>query len=131
MSTWGRVEGVLHHAGIARFAPIQETFLEDYESVKAVNLDGALYLTKAAWPIMTEQKFGRLTFVTSGGGLVGVPQNTPYAMARTGLLGLMNVARLEGANHNIGVNLLGVAAFTRMVKGMFGSDENAMKTEAW
>ncbi len=131
MNAWGRVDGVLHNAGIARFAPIEDTALEDYESVRGVSLDGALYLTKAVWPIMVAQNYGRLVFVTSGGGLVGVPWNTPYAMAKTGLLGIMNVGRIEGEKHNINVNLLGVAAFTRMVKGMFGEDENARKTEAW
>lgn len=131
VDTWGRLDGLIHNAGIGRFAPVEETNLDDYKAVMAVNLDGALYLTMAAWPIMKAQKYGRIVYVTSGGGLVGVPFNTPYAMAKTGMLGLMNVTRIEGAEFGINVNMLGVAAFTRMTKGMFGDDENALKTEAW
>ena len=129
--TWGRVDGVLHNAAITRNAPIEETNFDDYRAVMAVSLDGALYLTKAVWPIMQRQRYGRLVYVTSGGGLVGVPRNTIYAIAKTGLLGLMNIGRIEGAEYNIGVNLLGVAAFTRMTKGMFGDDAEAKRIEAW
>lgn len=131
MKTWGRIDGILHNAGIARFAPVEDTDLDDYRAVLAVSLDAALYLTKAAWPIMRAQNYGKIIYVTSAGGLIGVPHNSPYAIAKTGIFGLMNVTRLEGAAHNIAVNLLGVGAYTRMVESMFGDDENARRMGEW
>ena len=128
---WGRLDGILHNAAIARFASIESIDLEDYRAVVAVSLDAALYLTKSAWPIMRAQNYGKLVYVTSAGGLIGTPNNSSYAIAKTGLFGLMNVARFEGARHNITVNLLGVGAYTRMVKGMFGDDPNAKRMDEW
>jgi len=130
-TTWGRLDGILHNAGIARFAPIEELDLSDYKAVVAVSLDAAVYLTKAAWPIMTAQGFGKLLYVTSAGGLIGTPHLTAYAVAKSGMIGLMNVVDLEGRPHNIDVNLLGVSALTRMTSGTFGEGEAAQMTEAW
>ena len=130
-TTWGRLDGILHNAGIARFAPIEALDFCDYKAVMAVSLDAAIYLTKAAWPIMTAQRFGKLLYVTSAGGLIGTSNLTAYAVAKSGMLGLMNVVHLEGRPHNIDVNLLGVSAWTRMTSGTFGEGEAAEMTEAW
>lgn len=126
---WGRIDGVLHNAGIARFGPIEDTDIQDYRDVVAVNLDAAFYLTKSAWPIMREQNYGKFLYITSAGGLVGGAGNTPYAIAKTGMLGLMNVVRFEGAPHNIAVNMLGVGAQTRMVENMWDDSDDGRRME--
>ena len=131
MRKWGRVDGILHNAAIARFASIENIDLEDYRAVMAVSLDAALYLTKSAWPVMRAQNYGKILYITSAGGLIGTPNNSSYAIAKTGLFGLMNVARFEGAPHHIAVNLLGVGAYTRMVQGMFGDHPNAKRMDQW
>lgn len=119
IDTWGRIDAVIHNAGIARFAALPDLSYDEYRSVLAVHVDGAFLLTKAAWPHMVRQNYGKLLYISSTVGLLGVPHQAAYAVAKTGMVGLMNVAKLEGAAHDIHVNTLGVAAYTRMTATMF------------
>jgi NAD(P)-dependent dehydrogenase (short-subunit alcohol dehydrogenase family) len=125
---WGRVDAVLHNAALGSFTSIADLEVEEYHRVRAVSLDGAFYLTQAAWPHMVEQHSGRFLYITSTSGLMGGANLSAYAAAKTGLIGLANVVRLEGEAHNITANLLGVAAYTRMTASMFST--NAVGHEA-
>jgi NAD(P)-dependent dehydrogenase (short-subunit alcohol dehydrogenase family) len=111
---FGRLDGVLHNAGISTFNPLGELGDEQWRQMLAVHLDGAFFITRAAWPHLARQG-GRVVYITSAVGFYGVPEMAHYAAAKTGLLGLSRVAATEGAEHGIGVNLLGVAASTRMM----------------
>jgi NAD(P)-dependent dehydrogenase (short-subunit alcohol dehydrogenase family) len=117
VETFGRLDGVLHNAGIARFAPIAETDEASFDDVLRVHLHGALNLTKAAWPHLA-QRGGRLLYISSGAGLYGVPSLVGYASAKVGMLGLMRVAASEGRDVGIQANVLAVAAATRMMDWM-------------
>ena len=50
---------------------------------------GSLYCTRAAWPLMVSQKYGRIVFTTSVAGLAGGFGQSNYATAKMGMLGLM------------------------------------------
>mgnify|MGYP004711802095 CR=1 FL=1 len=129
INEWGRVDAVIHNAALTRYAPLSELTPDEYHRVREVSLDGAMYLTMAAWPHMQEQRFGRFVFITSTAGLLGETGNAAYAAAKTGLLGLARVMRVEGEASGISANLLGVAAYTRMTQTMF-ADKHAHGTEA-
>jgi NAD(P)-dependent dehydrogenase (short-subunit alcohol dehydrogenase family) len=111
---FGRLDGVLHNAGISTFNRIAELTDSQWEEMLGVHLNGAFYLTRAAWPHLARDR-GRIVYITSAVGFYGVPEMGHYAAAKTGLLGLARVAAVEGAEEGIGVNLLGVAASTRMM----------------
>ncbi len=129
---WGRIDAIIHNAGITRYASIAELTPEAYHRVRAVSLDGAMFLTMSAWPHMAAQGFGRFLYISSSAGLLGVPGYSAYAAAKTGVVGLMNVVRLEGAEVNIRANVLGVAAYTRMTADMFASGESGHDhLESW
>lgn len=133
VDAWGRIDAVVHNAGIAKFTALAELSYDEYRRTLAVHIDGALLLTTAAWPHMVRQNYGRFLYISSAAGLLGVPSQGAYAVAKTGMLGLMNVAKLEGAEHNIRANTLGVAAYTRMTATMFqgGDAEGHEDTESW
>jgi NAD(P)-dependent dehydrogenase (short-subunit alcohol dehydrogenase family) len=111
---YGCLDGVLHNAGISTFGPIAELTDEQWEQMLGVHLNGAFYITRAAWPHLAVDR-GRIVYITSAVGFYGVPEMAHYAAAKTGLLGLSRVAATEGAADGIAVNLLGVAASTRMM----------------
>jgi hypothetical protein len=62
---------------------------------------------------MVEQGHGRIVMTTSS-GVFGLPNNLSYATAKAGVIGLTRSLATAGAAHDIKVNLIAPAAFTRM-----------------
>ncbi len=58
-------------AGILRDVSFGKMTEQDWKLLQQVHLDGAYAVTKAAWPYMREQKYGRVLMVTSAAGLYG------------------------------------------------------------
>jgi NAD(P)-dependent dehydrogenase (short-subunit alcohol dehydrogenase family) len=111
---FGRLDGILHNAGISTLVPLAHLTDEQWEQMLRVHLFGAFYLTRAAWPHLT-LRGGRILYISSAVGLYGVPEMAHYGAAKTGLIGLARVAATEGRSVGISVNVLGVAASTRMM----------------
>ena len=76
-----------------------------YQRVK-VHLLGSVYCTRAAWPIMLEQNYGRIVLTTSSSGLYGNFGQSNYGAAKLGLVGFMNTLKIEGGKNNIKVNTI-------------------------
>jgi NAD(P)-dependent dehydrogenase (short-subunit alcohol dehydrogenase family) len=111
---FGRLDGVLHNAGISTFATIDKITDEQWERMLGVHLFGGFYLTRAAWPHLS-QGGGRILYISSAVGFYGLAEMAHYAAAKTGLIGLSRAAATEGRERGIAVNVLGVAASTRMM----------------
>ncbi len=79
----------------------------------AVHVSGSFNTTRAAWPHMVDQDYGRIVMTTSA-GLFGLANNTAYATAKGGVVGLARSLSMAGARHGIKVNLIAPAAMTRM-----------------
>lgn len=52
---------------------------EDWKLVQDVHLHGAYMVTKAAWPHMVGQKYGKIIMTTSAAGLYGNYGQTNYS----------------------------------------------------
>lgn len=124
-----RIDAIVHNAGILRNAPIPEMTDEHLGPVLDVHLMGALWLTRAAWPVMLEQAFGRLVYTSSGTGAWGRADGANYASAKAGLIGLCNVAAIEGQSHGIFANAVFPVASTRLA-GMPDSTDTSEAAEA-
>ncbi|QFG24652.1 SDR family NAD(P)-dependent oxidoreductase [Actinomadura sp. WMMB 499] len=117
---FGRVDAVIHNAGILRDRSFGKMTDDDVTAVLDVHLGGAFNVLRPAWPHMTERRYGRIVLTTSSSGLLGTFGQANYAAAKAGLVGLMNVLALEGARHGILVNALSPTAATRMTEGLLG-----------
>ncbi len=115
---WGSVDILVNNAGILRDKSFNNMELENFQAVVDVHLMGSVNATKAVWPIMREQNYGRIVMTTSSSGLYGNFGQTNYGAAKLGVVGLMNTLHLEGAKYNIRVNCLAPAASTRMLEGL-------------
>jgi NAD(P)-dependent dehydrogenase (short-subunit alcohol dehydrogenase family) len=115
MRTWGRVDIVINNAGIVGDAPFEEMTADRLEPLVDVHLKGAFYVTRPAWKIMREQRYGRVLNTCSAAGILGAERMSNYGAAKTGLLGFTRVLAAEGAEHGIKVNAVAPIAYTRML----------------
>lgn len=131
MDTWGRVDILVNNAGILRDKTFAKMELADFRLVIDVHLMGAVHCSKAVWPIMNAQKYGRIVMTTSSSGLYGNFGQSNYGAAKLALVGLMQTLSIEGAKNNIHVNCLAPTAATRMTEDLMPPEVLALlKPEA-
>jgi NAD(P)-dependent dehydrogenase (short-subunit alcohol dehydrogenase family) len=110
---WGRVDIVVNNAGIAPFAKFDEISDIDIQRIIDVHLMGHIWMSRAAWPQMTDQHYGRFVQVSSGVAIRGLPYQSIYAAAKLGIVGLTRGMAAEGHAVGIRVNAIMPAADTR------------------
>jgi len=118
LDEYGRIDILIHNAGIVRRAPLSEISYEDFESVLDVHLRGGFHVVRPAFPLMCEAGYGRIVLTGSINGLYGNSNVVNYSVAKAGLIGLSNVAALEGAEHGVKSNIILPGAVTRMAEGL-------------
>ena len=118
VNTWGRCDILVNNAGILRDKAFNNMTMEDFEFTVQVHFMGTVYCTKAAWPIMRKQQYGRVVVTTSGSGTVGNFGQSNYGAAKMAVNGLINVLRLEGAKYNVLCNAISPSARTRMTEDL-------------
>jgi hypothetical protein len=69
---------------------------------------------------MRDQQYGRIVVTSSGSGLFGNFGQSNYGAAKMGLVGFMNVLKLEGAKYGVTVNAIAPIARTRMTEELLG-----------
>ncbi len=84
---FGRLDVLVNNAGIIRWAGLPEADEDNLASHLAVHVMGSFNTTRAAWPQMVEQGYGRIVMTTSS-GMFGLPNNLAYATAKAGVIGL-------------------------------------------
>ncbi len=123
---FGRLDVVINNAGVIRWAGFPDVDADNLALHLAVHVGGSFNTTRAAWPHMVGQHYGRIVMTTST-GMFGLPTNTSYATAKGGVIGLARSLTTAGAAHGIKVNLIAPAAMTRMAGGK--SDDPQMAPE--
>ncbi|MFY8192845.1 MAG: SDR family NAD(P)-dependent oxidoreductase [Limnohabitans sp.] len=118
MDTWGRVDILVNNAGILRDKSFSKMEVDEFRLVMEVHVMGAFHCTKAVWPIMQAQKYGRVIMTTSSSGLYGNFGQANYGAAKMALAGMMQTLSIEGEKYNIRVNSLAPTAATRMTEGL-------------
>jgi NAD(P)-dependent dehydrogenase (short-subunit alcohol dehydrogenase family) len=115
---YGRVDILIHNAGNVRRGSLKEMSYEDFDAVLDVHLRGAFHVVRSAFPVMCQAGYGRIVLTSSIGGIYGNHEVANYAAAKAGVIGLSNVAALEGADAGVACNVIVPAAVTRMAEGI-------------
>jgi NAD(P)-dependent dehydrogenase (short-subunit alcohol dehydrogenase family) len=124
LDEFGRIDIVVNNAGIIRWGDLPDADLASLQTTLDVHLIGSFNVTRAAWPHMVEQQYGRVVMTTST-GMFGLRGNLAYAAAKAGVVGLMRNMKLSGRRHGILVNSVAPVAATRM-GGADDSDPDAV-----
>jgi NAD(P)-dependent dehydrogenase (short-subunit alcohol dehydrogenase family) len=123
---FGRVDIVVNNAGILRDRMIFNMTEEEWDAVIDTHLKGTFAVTRAAAPLMREQKWGRVINMTSTSGLIGNVGQANYAAAKLGIFGLTKATALDMARYNVTANCISPFAWTRMI-GTIPTETEAQK----
>jgi len=127
----GRLDILVHNAGIFPISHIAELPDEELDAVLDVNLKAAFRLSKAALPHMLAAGWGRLLFTSSvTGPRVAMPGFAAYGASKAGLNGFIRTAGLEYAKRNITVNGVEPGFILTPAMDVFGSEEEVDEMRA-
>jgi NAD(P)-dependent dehydrogenase (short-subunit alcohol dehydrogenase family) len=118
LDRYGRIDVLIHNAGIVRRGSLKEMTYEDFDAVLDVHLRGAFHVIRPAFPVMCDAGYGRIVLTSSIGGLYGSHDVVNYAAAKAGVIGLSNTVALEGFSNGVKCNVIVPAAMTRMAEGL-------------
>ncbi|MEY4936964.1 MAG: hypothetical protein RIS64_3323 [Bacteroidota bacterium] len=108
VETYGRLDCTVNSAGIAGTLslPTHEYPEDAWLQQININLTGTWYCVKYQIAQMLKQGGGTIVNIASAAGLIGQPENVPYAASKHGVVGITKTAAIEYATKNIRINCL-------------------------
>ena len=97
VDSFGRLDVLVNNAGYGQIAPFEQMSAADFQAVMDTCFYGVVYTTRAAIPVMRKQKSGHIFQVSSVGGRLGIPGNTPYHAAKWAVGGFSDSLAAEVA----------------------------------
>ncbi len=111
VDTFGRLDVLVNNAGYGNVNAIEDTSLEEFRAQIETNLFGVINVTKAAIPVMREQKSGHIVQFSSVGGRIGALGRAPYSAAKWGVEGFSEVLAKEVGPLGIKVTIVEPGGF--------------------
>ncbi|GGQ01930.1 SDR family oxidoreductase [Streptosporangium pseudovulgare] len=122
IDAFGKVDIVVNNAGILRDKSFGKMSVEEFDQVLAVHVRGSFLVTRAAFPHLKEQGYGRIVNTSSPAGLFGNFGQANYSTAKMGLVGLTKTLGIEGARAGIRANAIAPIAWTRMTESLLPAE---------
>ena len=118
LDTYGRIDGVVNNAGILRDRIFHKMSEDDWNSVIAVHLNGAFYVSRAAANPMRAQNSGAFVHMTSTSGLIGNFGQANYSAAKLGIAALSKSIALDLGRNRVRSNCIAPFAWSRMTSSI-------------
>lgn len=103
-SEFGYIDILVNNAGINRPTPGLQVDPENWDDHFNTNVRGGFFCAQAVAPKMIEKKFGRIIFISSQSGLIGIPGQPVYCASKGAIINLVRALGVEWAKHGITVN---------------------------
>jgi NAD(P)-dependent dehydrogenase (short-subunit alcohol dehydrogenase family) len=108
---FGGLDVVVNNAGYGDIGSVEDTSLEDFRRQIDANLFGAIIVTKAAIPLLREQRAGHFIQISSVGGRLGAPGRAAYSAAKWAIEGFSEVLAREMALVGVKVTIIEPGGF--------------------
>jgi 2-deoxy-D-gluconate 3-dehydrogenase len=102
----GRVDILLNNAGINRPAAGLDVTEENWDAVFDTNVKGQFFMAQAVARAMIARGWGRIVFISSQSGLVGIAGQPVYCAGKGAVIQLARTLALEWAKHGVTVNAI-------------------------
>lgn len=102
----GGIDVLVNNAGISQRSQAVNTSMQVYRDIVEIDLMAPIALTQAVLPHMVERGSGKLVFMSSIAGKVGVPLRTAYCAAKHGLVGYADALRAELSVKGVDVHVI-------------------------
>ena len=106
VEAWGRIDVLFNNAGIAGVGTVEETSLELWERVMAVNVRGVFLVARSVLPVMVAAHRGSIINMSSTIAEIGLARRASYAASKGAVLSLTRQMQADYAEHGIRVNAL-------------------------
>ncbi|MEA2647093.1 MAG: 3-oxoacyl-[acyl-carrier protein] reductase [Chloroflexota bacterium] len=104
---YGKIDILINNAAtLDHVAQVDKQIDELWDRDVKVNLTGAFNMTKAIFPIMKENNWGRVIFMASVAGTLGGFGQASYSSTKASVIGLGKTVALEGGRYNITANII-------------------------
>lgn len=127
---WTTADILISNAGISPkgengATPFLQITTNEWHSVLAVNLTGAMRCCQAVLPHMIDRDFGRIVFISSIAGRT-IPQisGAAYAASKSALAGLARSLVAASAGHRITINLVAPGRIATQMAGAPDGETN-------
>jgi 2-deoxy-D-gluconate 3-dehydrogenase len=102
--SFGPIDILVNNAGINRPAPAHEVTREEWDDHFNTNVRGGFFLTQAVAEGMRRRRWGRVIFISSQSGLIGIPGQPVYCATKGAVIQLVRSLGLEWAKDGVTVN---------------------------
>jgi NAD(P)-dependent dehydrogenase (short-subunit alcohol dehydrogenase family) len=112
----GRVDVLVNNAGLVVYEEVEQAH-RSWATMRQIGIDAPFHLSRAVFPAMKRQRYGRLIFTTSGIAMSAEetrPGLSAYAAAKMAQFGLMVVFAAEGRPYGVLANAISPVAATRV-----------------
>lgn len=101
----GPITCLVNCAGTSCSGRFDETPISDFQHMMDINYFGSVYMTRAVLPYMKTRRTGKIVFISSLAGLVGLYGFTAYTPSKFALSGLAQALQMEVAPYGISVTV--------------------------
>lgn len=127
----GPVDILVNNAAKMILSPIDETTLEDWEELCAINLRGPFLCAREVLPSMKARRAGRIISIGSLAGRRGYPEQGAYCASKHGLIGLSKVLALETQEFDIRVHVVAPGGVLTELSAPLRESRGGVKREEW
>jgi NAD(P)-dependent dehydrogenase (short-subunit alcohol dehydrogenase family) len=106
LAEFGAIDVLVHNAAIRPHKSIEETTLEEWHRVMAVDLHAAFYLARATVPAMKVRRHGSIIALGGQSSITSRANTAAVTTAKTGLLGLIRALAAELGPFGIRANMV-------------------------